>query len=137
MDANEIIERRACITGVGQSDIGRRLVPRPARADARRVPRRDRATPGLTTADIDGVVDLPGTDGHAAGLLAARASYDVQDALRLELRLVRQRARDARASSARSINACLAVAAGLANHVLCFRSRLGGLARRATRAAPR
>ncbi|MDQ1481904.1 MAG: hypothetical protein QOI44_2765, partial [Actinomycetota bacterium] len=25
MDANEIIERRACITGVGQSDIGRRL----------------------------------------------------------------------------------------------------------------
>jgi len=25
MDANEIIERRACITGVGQSAIGRRL----------------------------------------------------------------------------------------------------------------
>ena len=25
MDANEIIERRACITGVGQSEIGRRL----------------------------------------------------------------------------------------------------------------
>ena len=25
MDANEIIERRACISGVGQSEIGRRL----------------------------------------------------------------------------------------------------------------
>ena len=68
-------------------------VPRSARAHARRVPRRDRATPGSPRDDIDGLVDLPGTDGHAAGFTGAGA-YDVMDALRLELRLVRQRARD-------------------------------------------
>ena len=38
-----------------------------------------------------------------------------------ELRLVRKRARDVGAVGS-VMNACLAVAAGLANHVLCFRS---------------
>src|SRR4051795_10631698 len=81
MDANEIIERRACITGVGQSEIGRRLFRDPleltldgclaAIADA-----------GLTTADIDGLSTYPGPMGTPAGFSGAGA-YDVMDALRL------------------------------------------------------
>ena len=72
MDANEIIERRACITGVGQSEIGRRLHRDPleltldgclaAIADA-----------GLTTADIDGLSTYPGPDGASPPGSAARA----------------------------------------------------------------
>ena len=92
MDANDIIERRACITGVGQSEIGRRLNRDPleltldgclaAIADA-----------GLTTADIDGISTYPGPMAQPAGFSGAGA-YEVMDALRLQLRLVRQRHRD-------------------------------------------
>ena len=51
-DPNTIIERRAVISGAGQSDIGRRLVPRPARPDARRAaspPSRTPASPARTS----------------------------------------------------------------------------------------
>src|SRR5258708_18169588 len=80
-DANEIIERRACITGAGQSEIGRRLYRDPleltldgclaAIADA-----------GLTPADIDGLSTYPGPMGTPAGFSGAGA-YEVMDALRL------------------------------------------------------
>ena len=53
-DANEIIERRAAITGVGQSDVGRRLFRDPLELtlDAC-LAAIDHA--GLTVADIDGI----------------------------------------------------------------------------------
>src|SRR4051812_5554682 len=82
MDANEIIERRACITGVGQSDIGRRLFrdPMELTLDAC-LAAIDHA--GLTTRDIDGLSTYPGPMAQPAGFSAAGA-YDVIDALRLD-----------------------------------------------------
>jgi acetyl-CoA acetyltransferase len=123
--ANEIIERRACISGVGQSDIGRRLGRDPmeltldaclaAIADA-----------GLTTADIDGLSTYPGPMGTPAGFSGAGA-YDVIDALRLECGWY-NRGLETSGQLGSVINACLAVASGLATHVLCFRSVYEGSA---------
>jgi acetyl-CoA acetyltransferase len=119
VDANEIIERRACITGVGQSEIGRRLYRDPleltldgclaAIADA-----------GLTPADIDGLSTYPGPMGTPAGFSGAGA-YEVMDALRLNCGWYGS-GLETSGQLGSVINACLAVAAGLANHVLCFRS---------------
>ena len=119
MDQNEIIERRACITGVGQSEIGRRLYRDPleltldgclaAIADA-----------GLTPADIDGLSTYPGPMGTPAGFSGAGA-YEVMDALRLNCGWYGS-GLETSGQLGSVINACLAVASGLANHVLCFRS---------------
>ncbi len=69
----EILERRAAITGIGQSDIGRRLNRDPleltldaclaAIADA-----------GLTREDIDGLATYPGSIGGARRASRARGS---------------------------------------------------------------
>ena len=125
MDANEIIERRACITGVGQSEIGRRLHRDPleltldgclaAIADA-----------GLTTADIDGLSTYPGPMGQPAGFSGAGA-YEVMDALRLNCGWYGS-GLETSGQLGSVVNACLAVASGLANHVLCFRSVYEGSA---------
>ena len=125
MDANEIIERRTCISGVGQSDIGRRLGRDPleltldaclaAIADA-----------GLTTADIDGISTYPGPMGTPAGFSGAGA-YDVMDALRLNCGWYGS-GLETSGQLGSVINACLAVASGLANHVVCFRSVFEGSA---------
>jgi len=119
VDANEMIERRACITGVGQSEIGRRLHRDPleltldgclaAIADA-----------GLTPADIDGLSTYPGPMGTPAGFSGAGA-YEVMDALRLNCGWYGS-GLETSGQLGSVINACLAVGAGLANHVLCFRS---------------
>src|SRR5262247_1584797 len=79
----EVLERRAAITGIGQSAIGRRLGGDPleltldaclaAIADA-----------GLTPHDIDGLATYPGAMGGAPGFTGAGVT-EVQDALRLEL----------------------------------------------------
>jgi acetyl-CoA acetyltransferase len=125
MDANEIIERRTCITGVGQSEIGRRLHRDPleltldgclaAIADA-----------GLTVADIDGISTYPGPMGQPAGFSGAGA-YEVMDALRIHCGWYGS-GLETSGQLGSVINACLAVASGLANHVLCFRSVYEGSA---------
>ena len=125
LDANEIIERRACISGVGQSDIGRRLGRDPfeltldgclaAIADA-----------GLTTNDIDGISTYPGPMDTPPGFSAGGA-YDVMDALRIQCGWYNS-GLETSGQLGSVINACLAVASGLANHVLCFRSVWEGTA---------
>ena len=125
MDENDIIERRTCITGVGQSDIGRRLHRDPleltldgclaAIDDA-----------GLTTADIDGLSTYPGPMSQPAGFSGAGA-YDVMDALRLNCGWYGS-GLETSGQLGSVVNACLAVASGLANHVLCFRSVYEGSA---------
>ena len=117
--ANEIIERRACITGVGQSDIGRRLFRDPLELtlDAC-LAAIDHA--GLTTGDIDGLATYPGPMSTPAGFSGAGA-YDVMDALRLNCGWY-SGGLETSGQLGSVINACLAVASGLANHVLCFRS---------------
>ena len=125
VDDVEMIERRACITGVGQSEIGRRLQRDPleltldgclaAIADA-----------GLTTADIDGLSTYPGPMGTPPGFSGAGA-YEVMDALRLNCGWYGSGI-ETSGQLGSVVNACLAVASGLANHVLCFRSVYEGSA---------
>src|SRR5260221_8916056 len=125
MDANEIIERRACITGVGQSEIGRRLHRDPLELtlDGCLAAIEDA---GLTTADIDGLSTYPGPMGQPAGFSGAGA-YEVMDALRLHCGWYGSGI-ETSGQLGSVINACLAVASGLANHVLCFRSVYEGSA---------
>jgi acetyl-CoA acetyltransferase len=124
-NANEIIERRACISGAAQSDIGRRLGRDPfeltldaclaAIADA-----------GLTTKEIDGISTYPGPMEVPPGFSGAGA-YDVMDALRINCGWYNG-GLETSGQLGSVINACLAVASGLANHVLCFRSVWEGTA---------
>ncbi|MEY2459405.1 MAG: hypothetical protein QOG30_1235, partial [Acidimicrobiaceae bacterium] len=112
-------ERGAVITGIGQSDVGRRLFRNPldltldacldAIADA-----------GLTRDDIDGIATYPGAMDQPPGFSGAGVN-DVQDALRLNLNWFAG-SMESPGQLGSVINACLAVAAGLANHVLCFRT---------------
>jgi acetyl-CoA acetyltransferase len=124
-NANEIIERRACVSGVGQSDVGRRLGrdPMELTLDACLAAIEDA---GLTSAEIDGVSTYPGPMGTPAGFSGAGA-YDVIDALRLNCGWYNS-GLETSGQLGSVINACLAVASGLANHVLCFRSVYEGSA---------
>jgi acetyl-CoA acetyltransferase len=121
----EVLERRAAITGIGQSEVGRRLGRDPleltldgclaAIADA-----------GLTPRDIDGLATYPGAIGGAPGFTGAGIT-DVHDALRLELDWY-SGGIERPGQLGAVIDACMAVATGVANHVLCFRSVWEGTA---------
>ncbi|HZA00420.1 MAG TPA: thiolase family protein [Acidimicrobiales bacterium] len=114
------LERRAIVSGIGQSAIGRRLhrggldltieAVEAAVADA-----------GLTLDDVDGVSTYPGSGGPFGGASGA----DVHDALRLRLNW-----RDGGLETAGQLGAVhkavLAVAAGLARHVVVFRTVVEG-----------
>jgi acetyl-CoA acetyltransferase len=112
-------ESQAVISGVGQSDIGRRLHRDPLELtlDACLAAIDDA---GLTTKDIDGIATYPGAMSTPPGFSGAGV-VDVQDALRLELGWW-SGGIEAPGQLGSVVNACLAVAAGLATHVLCFRS---------------
>ena len=115
----EIAERRTCITGIGQSEVGRRLGRDPlaltldaclaAIADA-----------GLTRDRIDGLSTYPGGFAAAQGFSGAGVA-EVHDALRLRLDWF-SGGPEVPGQLGAVVNACAAVACGLANHVLCFRS---------------
>jgi len=115
----EILERRACITGVGQSDVGRRLGRDPLELtlDACIAAIEDA---GLTRDQIDGLSTYPGAMGGNPGFTGAGVS-EVHDALRLKLDWFTG-GMELPGQLGSVINACMAVACGLATHVLCFRS---------------
>lgn len=116
----ERLEHRAVISGIGQSDIGRRLhrsgLDLTIEATERAV-----ADAGLTLDDIDGVSTYPGSGGPFGGASGA----DLHDALRLKLGW-----RDGGLETAGQLGAVhkavLAVAAGLARHVVVFRTVVEG-----------
>ena len=113
------IEKRCVISGVGQSDVARRLGRNPleltldacyaAIADA-----------GLTPRDIDGLSTYPGPMAQPKGFTGASATAAI-DAMRLDVDWY-----DSGVETSGQLGsvtkACMAVAAGLADHVLCFRS---------------
>lgn len=115
----EIMERRAVLSGVGQSDVGRRLDRDPldltveacleAIEDA-----------GLRREDIDGVATYPGNMDTPSGFSGAGVT-EVQDALRLDLNWYAG-GMESPGQLGSVANACMAVACGLARHVLCFRT---------------
>jgi acetyl-CoA acetyltransferase/uncharacterized OB-fold protein len=115
-------ERAVAITGIGQSDVGRRLNRDPlaltvdaclaAIADA-----------GLTRADIDGVATYPGMVSGGAGFagFSGAGVAEVQEALRLDLDWYHGGS-ETSGQLGSVITACAAIAAGYASHVLCFRT---------------
>ncbi|MFI5317752.1 MAG: thiolase family protein, partial [Myxococcota bacterium] len=115
-----ILERNAAISGIGQSQVGRRLDRDPlgltvdaclaAIADA-----------GLRREDIDGLATWPGGGSSAGPGFSGAGITDVHEALRLELDWFSGGA-ETSGQLGSVINACLAVATGVANHVLCFRT---------------
>ncbi|TFH23040.1 MAG: thiolase family protein, partial [Myxococcales bacterium] len=117
MDA---LERKTLISGLGQSRVGRRLGVDPlaltidacleAIADA-----------GLTREDIDGLSTYPGGMVPGAPGFTGAGCTDVQDALRLHLNWF-SGGPELPGQLGSVINACAAVATGLAKHVLCFRT---------------
>ena len=115
----EVLERRACVTGVGQSQVGRRLMRDPLELtlDACIAAIEDA---GLTRGDIDGLSTYPGGVDLSPGFSGA-GIIQVQDALRLELNWFTGGV-EMSGQLGSVINACMAVATGLARHVLCFRS---------------
>jgi len=110
---------RAVITGIGQSAVGRRLgrsgYDLTLEACVRAV-----ADAGLTIDDIDGIATYPGPTSPGPGFSGAGA-MQVHDALGLRTRWHLGTAETA-GQLGPIMNACLAVAAGVANHVVCFRS---------------
>jgi acetyl-CoA acetyltransferase len=114
-----LAEKQCAISGIGQSDVGRRLGRDPleltldacyaAIADA-----------GLTPSDIDGLSTYPGGMAVPRGFTGASA-YEVIDAMRLEVNWYGSGV-ETSGQLGSVMNACMAVAAGMANHVLCFRS---------------
>ncbi len=115
----EVAERSAAISGIGQSDVGRRLGRNPMELtlDSCLAAIEDA---GLTRDDIDGLATYPGNLIAAPGFSAAGVT-EVQDALRLNLNWF-SGGPEAPGQLGSVIDACMAVACGLANHVLCFRS---------------
>jgi acetyl-CoA acetyltransferase len=115
----EIAERRAVIAGVGQSQIGRRIYRHPLELTIEAVLRAI-ADAGLTRADIDGIATYPGNLDVPPGFSGVGVT-ELQDALRLELSWFAG-GLESPGQLGSVINAVAAVAAGYANHVVCFRT---------------
>jgi acetyl-CoA acetyltransferase len=113
-------ERRSIISGIGQSAIGRRLnrtgldltveAALAAVADA-----------GLTLVDVDGISTYPGGGSPAGAAFAGPGTPEVQDALRLDLSW-HSGGLEGPAQLGAVVNAVMAVGAGLAQHVLVYRT---------------
>ncbi len=112
-------EHRAVISGVGQSQIGRRIYRDPLdltiEASLRAI-----EDAGLTRADIDGVATYPGAMSVPPGFSGVGVT-EIQDALRLNLNWFSGGV-ELPGQLGSVVNAVAAVAAGLADHVLCFRT---------------
>ena len=112
-------ERAAVISGVGQSQVGRRIYRDPLALTVEAVLRAIEDA-GLTRADIDGVATYPGAMDVPPGFSGVGVT-ELQDALRLELSWFAG-GLESPGQLGSVVNAALAVAAGLANHVVCFRT---------------
>jgi acetyl-CoA acetyltransferase/uncharacterized OB-fold protein len=111
-------EDRVAITGVGMSDIGRRLMRRPLSLTVDAV-KAAVADAGLSLEDIDGLSTYPGNmnaGGFGEGGITA-----LEDALGLRPTWYNGGA-ETFGPAGSVIAAMLAVAAGLARHVVCFRT---------------
>src|SRR5436305_6595957 len=113
------VEDQAVISGIGSSRVGRRLHVDPLvlTADACLAAIADA---GLTPDDIDGVSTYPGAHGYTPGISGAGVD-DVRGLLGLDLRW-HAGGPEVNGQLGSVVNAVLAVAGGLAEHVLCFRT---------------
>jgi len=116
----DCLEKKSAITGIGMSDVGRRLNRNPLEltADACLAAIADA---GLTRDDIDGVSTYPGPAIQGAPGFSGAGVTDVHDMLRLNLNWF-SGGPETSGQLGSVINACAAIAMGLAKHVLCFRT---------------
>lgn len=113
------LEKQAAITGIGVSQVGRRLdrTGLQLTLDAALEAIDDA---GLTPADIDGLASWPGTPEMSPGMSPV-GLMAVKDSLGLELNWFTAGG-EAPSQISSVINAAAVVAAGYARHVLCFRT---------------
>lgn len=117
--AATVNERDAVISGVGQSQIGRRIYRDPLELTIEAaLAAIDDA--GLTRDDIDGLATYPGNMDVPPGFSGVGIS-ELHDALRLDLNWF-SGGLEAPGQLGSVINAIAAVATGLADNVLCFRT---------------
>ncbi len=114
------MEREAAITGIGQSAVGRRLNADPLALTADACLEAI-ADAGLRREEIDGLSTYPGAGITGAPGFTGAGITEVQDMLRLELDWFCG-GPELPGQLGSVINACMAVATGLARHVLCFRT---------------
>jgi acetyl-CoA acetyltransferase len=115
----EPAERRAAITGAGQSQVGRRLYRHELDLTVEAALRAIEDA-GLTRDDVDGLASYPGSMGVPPGF-SGPGTPEVQDALRLNLNW-HAAGPEGPAQVSAVINAIVAVSAGLARHVLVYRT---------------
>jgi acetyl-CoA acetyltransferase len=114
-----VLEKDTVISGVGQSQVGRRLARTGLQLsiDAVKAALDDA---GLRPSDIDGLTSWPGEMELRAPGLSPTSISQLRAAFGFELRYYN--AGFEATQMAGLINACLAVASGQARHVLCFRT---------------
>ncbi|BBZ71757.1 thiolase family protein [Mycobacterium paraseoulense] len=127
---NNAVTGRAIISGIGQSAIGRRLGRDPLELTAEACLAAV-ADAGLSLADIDGLTTYPGSSQPGVGFSGA-SLRDIHDALGINPNWVAGGVESPGQLGA-VVDAMLAVAGGLANHVLCWRSIWEGTAQGAGR----
>jgi len=120
------------ISGIGQSDVGRRL-ERSALSLTVQATLQALDDAGLNRTDIDGISTWPGAESSAPGMSGCGV-WDVKDALGLDLQWFAAGPETAGQLGA-IINAVAAIRAGMATHVLCFRTLWEGTAQSPSRRA--
>jgi acetyl-CoA acetyltransferase len=119
MTAVEVGERKAVISGVGMSQIGRRIYRTPLDLTIESVLRAIEDA-GLSRDQIDGLATYPGNLEIPPGFSGVGIT-EVQEALRLKLNWFAG-GMELPGQLGAVVNAVAAVATGLANHVVCFRT---------------
>jgi len=116
---------KVIISGIGQTEVGRRLGVEPLRLTADGCLRAI-ADAGLTPGDIDGLSTYPGSSQPALGF-SGGSVREIHDLLGIEPDWV-SGGIEAPGQLGAVVNAAMAVATGLAKHVLCWRSIWEGTA---------
>jgi acetyl-CoA acetyltransferase/uncharacterized OB-fold protein len=119
MASADRFESKVAVTGVGLSEVGRRLM-RPAISLTVEAVQAAVADAGLTLADIDGLATYPG-GGLSAGGMSEGGVVALEEALGIHP-VWHCGAMETPGQCGSIMNAMLAVAAGLCRHVLCFRT---------------
>jgi len=130
MSTPERFEQAVVISGIGQSEIGRRLYRDPLKITAEACLAAI-ADAGLTPADVDGLTTYPGSFQAGPGFSGA-SLREIHDALGIKPNWCAGGVESPGQLGA-VVDAMLAVAGGLAKHVLCWRSIWEGTAQGAGR----
>ncbi len=125
------VENRAVISGIGQSQIGRRI-GRTGLDLATEAVLAAVEHAGLTPDDIDGIASYPGPVLAENGFVGA-TTHDIRDALGLRTRW-HVSSSETPGQIGTLLDACAAVAIGRATHVVCFRAVWEATAQAAGRA---